>query len=460
MKYEFPKGFFWGTAASGPQTEGAAAEDGKGKSLWDWWSETDPDKFWQQATPEIACDFYHRFREDIQLLKQTGHNSYRISISWPRIMPTGRGAVNAKGVEFYHKLIDELLANGIEPFVNLYHFDIPYELLKIGGWENRLVADYFVEYAKVCFQEFGSKVKYWFTQNEPLGQVEVSYLFGINYPQAEDAKRTVQAAHNALMSNVETINEFHRLKCPGQIGVIMVMAPSYPASDSDADREAAQLADMLHTYSYLHPLLRGYFQPELIEFITSEGLLPIIRPGDLELIADEASRVDFLGVNYYAPRRIAAGPLVKSSFRDWYTVVELPDVPRSDRGWEIYPEGIYDLLSALKKMYGNIPCIISENGMGIRVEKEQEFVDGDRVHDAVRIEYVRDHLIAAHKAISEGMNVFGYQMWTGLDCFSWRNGYRNVYGLIRVDRADNLKRIIKDSGYWFKTVHDNNGFEG
>ena len=316
MKYEFPKGFFWGTAASGPQTEGAAAEDGKGKSLWDWWSETDPDKFWQQATPEIACDFYHRFREDIQLLKQTGHNSYRISISWPRIMPTGRGAVNAKGVEFYHKLIDELLANGIEPFVNLYHFDIPYELLKIGGWENRLVADYFVEYAKVCFQEFGSKVKYWFTQNEPLGQVEVSYLFGINYPQAEDAKRTVQAAHNALMSNIETINEFHRLKCPAQIGVIMVMAPSYPASDSDADREAAQLADMLHTYSYLHPLLRGYFQPELIEFITSEGLLPIIRPGDLELIADEASRVDFLGVNYYAPRRIAAGPLVKSSFRD------------------------------------------------------------------------------------------------------------------------------------------------
>ncbi|MEI6285887.1 MAG: glycoside hydrolase family 1 protein [Bacillota bacterium] len=459
MKYKFPEKFFWGSAASAPQTEGAALEDGKGPSVWDWWSRTEPDKFWEGGTPEFAADFYHRYKEDIQLFKQTGHNSYRMSISWTRIMPKGFGAINPKGIQFYHDVIDELIKNGIEPFVNLYHFDMPYELVKIGGWENRAVIDYFVEYAKVCFQEYGHKVKFWITQNEPIVAPEGCYLQGFHYPEVQDGKRAVQVGHYVMLAHSKTVKAYHEMNLPGEIGVVLNLTPAYPATDSAEDKEAAHLADLIFTYSYLHPVLKGIYHPELVAFVKENNLTPEIAAGDLEIIADPASIVDFLGVNYYCPRRIGAGPKIKKDHHDWFTHVQNTKARYSDRGWEIYPEGIYDLLMRIKNNYGDIPCFISENGMGIRSFKEKEMVDGDRVHDGVRIDFVKDHLKCVHKAISEGVNCFGYHMWTGLDCFSWVNGYRNVYGFIRIDRENNLNRIIKDSGYWYKTVLDNNGFE-
>ncbi|MCX7970284.1 MAG: glycoside hydrolase family 1 protein [Negativicutes bacterium] len=470
MKVKFPERFFWGVAASAPQTEGAAREDGKGLSVWDYWSHHEPEQFWQAAKPDLAADFYHRYRQDIALFRELGWNSYRLSIAWTRIFPDGYGEVNQRGVQFYRDLLREFHDNRITPFVNLYHFDMPWSLQKRGGWENPLVGDYFADYCRFCFETFGDLVEYWLVMNEPIVAPECCYLSAHHYPQVSDSRAAVQVAHNILVACAKAVRAFRQVRPGGKIGNILNVSPTYPVSDRPADRAAADAASLLLVDSFLRPVLIGGYSPELTGLIGRLGLTPKKYGDDLSILAE--GTVDFLGVNYYQPRRVRQGGVAVADagpgteIGQLFEAVQLPDARYSDRGWEIYPPGLYDLLMLVKTRYRDLPVLVSENGIGNRrQEREDQLVEYDAegrpvaVHDQERIEFIRDHLAETARAIADGVNVIGYHLWTGLDCFSWVNGYRNVYGLIRVDyNSGQRDRLVKDSGWWFREVIANNGW--
>lgn len=460
IQYKFPKGFWWGSAASATQMEGASREDGKGLNIWDYWYEKEPNRFFGGVGPEVTSDFYHQYKEDIKLMKEIGHNTFRFSISWARLIPSGVGQVNEKAVKFYNDVINELLENNIEPFINLFHFDMPLELQEKGGWESREVVDAYAKYAKVCFELFGDRVKKWFTFNEPIVPVEGGYLYDFHYPNVVDFNRAVQVAYGTMIANAKAIKEFKSFNIDnGKIGVVLNLTPSYPRSSNPADLKAANIADLFFNRSFLDPAVKGQYPEELKEIIKKEGLMPTVQEGDSELLKNNT--IDFLGVNYYQPRRVKAkasmpnpeGPLMPDNFFDNY---EMPGRKMNVyRGWEIYEKGIYDIAINLKENYGNIEWYISENGMG--VQDEERFIKDGRIEDNYRIDFIRDHLIWLHKAIEEGCNVKGYHMWTFIDNWSWSNAYKNRYGFIQLD-LKTQKRIIKKSGYWIKEVSENNGF--
>jgi len=460
LKYKFPENFWWGSAVSATQIEGASKEDGKGLNIWDYWYEKEPYRFFEGIGPEITSDFYHRYKEDIKLMKEIGHNSFRFSISWSRLIPNGNGNLNEKAIDFYNDLINELLKNDIEPFINLYHFDMPLELQNKGGFENRDVVDAYTEYAKTCFKLFGDRVKRWFTFNEPIVPVEGGYLYDFHYPNVVDFKRAVQVAYNTVIANAKAIKEFKKLNIKkGKIGIILNLTPSYPRSNNPADLKAANIADLFFNRSFLDPTVKGEYPKELIELIKSNNLLPIVFDGDKDLIKNNT--VDFLGINYYQPRRVKAkacmpnpeSPLLPDDFFDNY---EMPGRKMNVyRGWEIYEKGIYDIAINLKENYNNIESYISENGMG--VQNEERFIKDGIIQDDYRIDFIREHLIWLHKAIEEGCNVKGYHMWTFIDNWSWTNAYKNRYGFIQLD-LKTQKRIFKKSAYWIKEVAKNNGF--
>lgn len=460
IQYKFPKGFWWGSAASATQMEGASREDGKGLNIWDYWYEKEPNRFFGGVGPEVTSDFYHQYKEDIKLMKEIGHNTFRFSISWARLIPGGVGQVNEKAVKFYNDVINELLENNIEPFINLFHFDMPLELQEKGGWESREVVDAYAKYAKVCFELFGDRVKKWFTFNEPIVPVEGGYLYDFHYPNVVDFNRAVQVAYGTMIANAKAIKEFKSFNIDnGKIGVVLNLTPSYPRSNNPADLKAANIADLFFNRSFLDPAVKGQYPEELIEIIKKEGLMPTVQEDDSELLKNNT--IDFLGVNYYQPRRVKAkasmpnpeGPLMPDNFFDNY---EMPGRKMNVyRGWEIYEKGIYDIAINLKENYGNIEWYISENGMG--VQDEERFIKDGRIEDNYRVDFIRDHLIWLHKAIEEGCNVKGYHMWTFIDNWSWSNAYKNRYGFIQLD-LKTQKRIIKKSGYWIKEVSENNGF--
>ena len=462
-KYQFPQNFWWGSAASGPQTEGRVAGDGKGDNIFDYWFEIEPEKFFDGVGPDKASQVYTKFREDVQLMKQTGHNSFRTSIQWSRLIPGGTGAVNPEAVNFYNAYIDELLANGIEPFINLYHFDMPIELQNAGGWLNRATVDAYVAYAKTCFELFGDRVKKWFTFNEPIVPVEAGYLYQFHYPNHVSFKEAVQVGFHENLASALAVKTYHELNQGGVIGIILNLTPSYPRdATNEADVKAARYADAFFNRSFLDPAVLGVFPEELVEVVRELNILPEYQAEDLTTIFE--NNVDLLGVNYYQPRRAKAkesavdhrhGPMPD----DYFDNYDMPGKKvNTYRGWEIYEPGIYDLLKNVRENYGNIPCFISENGMG--VEGEERYINADgQIDDDYRIEFVRDHLKYVHQAITEGSQCLGYHMWTCMDNWSWTNAYKNRYGFISVDLAHDGKRTIKKSGHWFKTVADNNGFD-
>ncbi|WP_160676052.1 glycoside hydrolase family 1 protein [Clostridium sp. C8-1-8] len=460
VKYKFPEGFWWGSAASATQMEGAAKEDGKGLNIWDYWYEKEPNRFFDGVGPAVTSDFYHQYKEDIRLMKEIGHNSFRFSISWARLIPGGVGQVNQKAAEFYNNVINELLANDIEPFINLFHFDMPLELQQKGGWESREVVDAYAEYSKICFELFGDRVKRWFTFNEPVVPVEGGYLYDFHYPNVVDFNRAVQVAYGTMIANAKAIKEFKALQLDeAKIGIVLNLTPSYPRSSNPDDLKAANIVDLFFNRSFLDPAVRGEYPLELVEIIKREGLVPKILEGDKELLKENT--IDFLGVNYYQPRRVKAkecmpnpeAPLMPDNFFDYY---EMPGRKMNVyRGWEIYEKGIYDIAINLKENYGNIEWYISENGMG--VQDEERFIVDGKVEDNYRIDFVRGHLTWLHKSIEEGCNVKGYHMWTFIDNWSWSNAYKNRYGFIQLD-LKTQNRIIKKSGYWIKEVAKNNGF--
>ncbi|MCJ0587263.1 glycoside hydrolase family 1 protein [Enterococcus cecorum] len=464
MKYQFPQDFFWGSAASGPQTEGRVAGDGKGENIWDYWYHKNPTSFFNQVGPDKTSQVHTKYKEDIQLMKQVGHNSFRTSIQWSRLIPDGIGEVNEKAVQFYNDYIDELIANGIEPFINLYHFDMPMKLQEQGGWLNRQTVEAYVNYAKTCFKLFGDRVKYWFTHNEPIVPVEGGYLYQFHYPTEVNMKHAVQVGYHEALASALAIQAYHQMNLGGQIGIILNLTPSYPRDENNpADVKASQLADAFFNRSFLEPAIKGEYPQDLIEVVKQLDLLPERKAEDAAIFKENT--IDFLGINYYQPRRIKAKEdLSKVDPNhpmpdDFFDNYEMPGRKMNPyRGWEIYEKGIYDILINVRDNYGNIPCYISENGMG--VEGEERFINEEgQIEDDYRIEFVQNHLKYVHQAIQEGANCKGYHMWTCMDNWSWLNAYKNRYGFISVDLVNDGKRTIKKSGHWFKQVADQNGFE-
>ncbi|GHH97882.1 glycoside hydrolase family 1 protein [Neobacillus kokaensis] len=461
LTYPFPKNFWWGSAASGPQTEGAANCDGKKPNIYDYWYSIEPESFHNQVGPEHTSDFYHRYKQDIQLMKETGHNSFRTSIQWSRLIPDGVGEVNPKAVDFYNGVIDELIANDIEPFMNLYHFDMPMCMQEKGGWECREVVDAYVNFAKNCFQLFGDRVKYWFTFNEPIVPVEASYLYNLHYPKVVDFKRGAQVAHNTIVAHAKAVEVFKKLNIDGKIGIILNLTPSYPRSQEPKDVKAAHIADLFFNRSFLDPVTKGEYPKDLVEILKERELLPAVEPGDLEVIRNNP--IDILGVNYYQPRRVkakeeqvpAGAPFMPEHLFDPYIMPGRKINPH--RGWEICEEVIYDIMIDIRDHYGNIPFFISENGMGVEGEEKFRNTEGF-IEDDYRIEFIQEHLKWVHKGLKEGANCLGYHLWTFMDNWSWANAYKNRYGLVEVDLKNNFKRTIKKSGRWYKKLSDNNGF--
>lgn len=462
MDYQFPAGFWWGSAASGPQTEGVFEGDGKGASIWDYWYQQEPEKFFNGVGPEKTSQVYTRYQEDIQLMKETGHTTFRTSIQWSRLFPQGKGEVNQKAVDFYNAYIDELIANGIKPFMNLYHFDMPMALQEKGGWLNRETVDAYVAFAQTCFTLFGDRVKKWFTHNEPIVPVEGGYLYQFHYPNEINMKHAVQVGFHETLASAKAIKVYHEMNLGGEIGIILNLTPSYPRDENDPeDVKAAQIADAFFNRSFLDPAVKGTFPEELVTIVKELDMVPAMEADDLQTIRENT--IDLLGINYYQPRRIMKkeSPIdqAKSPMPDdYFDNYDMPNKKMNPyRGWEIYEKGIYDILTNTRENYGNIKCYISENGMG--VEGEERFVNADGViEDDYRIEFVSDHLKYVHQAIQEGTNCVGYHMWTCMDNWSWTNAYKNRYGFISVDLANDAKRTVKKSGRWFKEVSDNNGF--
>ncbi|EJY5100847.1 glycoside hydrolase family 1 protein [Listeria monocytogenes] len=463
MTYKFPENFWWGSAASGPQTEGAANVDGRKPSIWDHWYKIEPGRFFNDVGPTNTSNFYYQYKEDIALMKQTGHNSFRTSIQWSRLIPDGIGKVNPKAVDFYNRVIDEMLANDVEPFMNLYHFDMPMSMQEKGGFESREVVDAYATFAKTCFELFGDRVKHWFTFNEPIVPVEAGYLYDMHYPNVVDFKRATQVAYHTTLAHALAVKEFHALEIPeGQIGIILNLTPSYPRSQNPADLKAAHIADLIFNRSFLDPVTKGEFPADLVEIIREHDALPEYTEEDLAIIKNNI--IDILGVNYYQPRRVKAkeyaahpdAPFMPEHLFDNY---EMPYRKMNPyRGWEIFERAIYDIAINLRDNYDNIPFFISENGMGVEGESRYRNADG-MIEDTYRIDFIKSHLKWLHKAIEEGSNCHGYHLWTFMDCWSWANAYKNRYGLVEVDLDNNFKRTIKASGHWYKELSENNGFE-
>lgn len=460
-QYRFPKDFWWGSSASATQTEGAADRDGKGQNIWDYWFEKEPHRFFDHVGPADTSQFYDNYKEDIRLMKELGHNSFRMSISWSRLIPNGTGEINGKAANFYNNVIDELIANGIEPFVNLFHFDMPMALQKIGGWVNRETVDAYENYARTCFRLFGGRVKKWFTHNEPIVPVEGGYLYDFHYPNKVDFKEAVQVGFFTMLSSARAIQAYREMEQDGKIGIILNLTPSYPRSSHPADVKAGEIADAFFNRSFLDPSVKGEFPKELVDILKHEGFMPDYNAEDLDII--KKNTVDLLGVNYYQPRRVKAkehlpnpdAPFLPDRYFDPYVMPGRKMNPH--RGWEIYEKGVYDILINLKENYGNIECFISENGMG--VEGEERFRDEQGIiQDDYRIEFIKEHLKWIHRAIQEGSNVKGYHLWTFMDNWSWTNAYKNRYGFVSVNLEEDGERTVKKSGKWFKKVAEHSGF--
>ena len=462
-KFIFPENFLWGSATSGPQSEGRFNK--KHDSVFDYWYDIEPDAFFDKVGPNVASNFYNSYKEDLAMIKEIGLNSFRTSIQWTRLIKDFETAeVDEDGVRFYNDMIDECLKNGLTPIMNLHHFDLPVELYKkYGGWESKHVVDLFVKFAEKAFELFGDRIKYWTTFNEPIVVVEGQYLYKFHYPCLVDGKKAVQVMFNINLASAKAIEAYRKgeyNKDGGKIGIVLNLTPSYPRSESKEDLAAAKFADDFFNNSFLDPAIKGKFPEYLVEKLTEDKVLWEATEEEIAIIKDNT--IDFLGVNYYQPRRVKAKEEAYDETLGW-----MPDKYFDNyimpgrrmnpyRGWEIYPEAMHDIAMNLKNNYNNIPWYISENGMGVEGEDRYKNEDGI-IEDDYRIDFIKEHLEHLHRGIEEGSNCFGYHTWTPIDCWSWLNAYKNRYGYISVD-LDTQKKTIKKSGRWIKEVTENNGF--
>ena len=457
----FPEGVWWGAASSGPQSEGTFEK--ANENVMDYWFRNYPEDFFEGVGPTIASDFYHQYAKDFHLMKQIGFNSFRTSIQWSRLIKNFEtGEPDEKGIVFYKNLIQEAKKEGIELILNLHHFDMPIELLeKYGGWESKHVVNLFVKFAQTAFEKLGQDISYWTTFNEPMVIPEAGYLYGFHYPKyVGKGKEAVQIIYNINLASAKVIQLYRNMNLPGKIGAILNLTPAYPRSDSKEDLEASAFTDDFFNRSFLDPAVKGMFPETLIERLKKDDVLWESTSDELEILQNNT--VDFLGVNYYHPKRVKAqdnpekyeNPWMPDKYFEEYEWKEARLNPY--RGWEIYPKAIYDIAKNIQDNYGNIPWFISENGMGVEGEEKYKGLDGS-IQDDYRIEFYKEHLAWLSKAIDEGSACFGYHAWTAFDCWSWNNAYKNRYGFISID-LETQKRTIKKSGYWYKSVSEQNGF--
>jgi beta-glucosidase len=440
----FPEGFAWGTATAAFQIEGAPREDGKGESIWDRFSHT-PGVIQDGANADVACDHYHRWRDDVALMAELAHNAYRFSIAWTRVLPAGRGAVNAAGLDFYDRLVDALLARGITPYVTLYHWDLPQTLQDAGGWRNRDTVAAFVEYAEVVAGRLGDRVRHWITHNEPQVVTNAGHLTGEMAPGVRDLGAWWPVSHHLLLSHGRAVPVLRAASAPGaRVGITLNLSPKVPASDSAADQRAAPLADALFNRWYLDPLFRGAYPEEAAALLRRPENL--IQPGDLAAIQ---APLDFLGVNYYTIERIRRDPDLPGFVPQ---VAPEAGPGLTTMGWAVRPTGLGDLLIRLHREYQPPALYVTENGAAFPDALTPE----GQVEDPERMDYLRRHLAQARRAIAAGVPLRGYFIWSLLDNFEWARGYTQRFGLAYTDYPTQ-RRIIKGSGRYFAEVARSNG---
>ncbi|MET8255648.1 GH1 family beta-glucosidase [Micromonospora sp. NPDC005197] len=435
----FPRDFGWGAATSAYQIEGATKEDGRGESVWDTFSRV-PGRTRNGDTGDVAADHYHRYAEDLDLMRDLGLRSYRFSISWPRVQPDGTGAPNQRGLDFYRRLLDGLHERGIAPMATLFHWDLPQALQDADGWESRDTAHRFADYADAVFTALGDRVPVWLTINEPKTVVQNGYLMGHHAPGRQDPDAAYLVAHHLQLAHGLAVRALRAANGTGRIGPALNLHPCYPTDDSPEAGAAAQLYDGYENRLYLDSLLKGsYPQDVLADLGPQSRMVRGIRDGDLAVIS---SPVDLLAVQYYTPIYVTADG---STEHRW---------PTSEAGWQqIYPDGMYDILTRVTRDYGPIPLTVTENGL----PTPDTLAADDTVDDSGRITFLRDHLAAAHRAISAGVPLESFHVWSMLDNFEWDEGYDQRWGLVYVDYATQ-RRVLKRSAHWYRSVIAEGGF--
>ena len=440
----FPPDFAWGAATSSYQIEGGVDEDGRGPSIWDTFCHA-AGRVAYGDTGDVACDHYHRWAEDVDLIASYGLRAYRFSIAWPRIQPDGTGAANQKGVDFSRRLCERLLEKGIRPAATLYHWDLPQGLQDRGGWQNRDIVQRFAEYAAIMYDALGDSVAWWITHNEPWVAAAIGHRMGAHAPGLNDPEAELRVAHHLLLSHGAAVEGYRATGLVAPIGIALSLYPTYPQHDTDSDRRAATLSDAYTNRWYLDPVFRGSYPADLLELFGRHYAMDWIVDGDL---ARMRQPIDFLGVNYYMRRVVRAPVGGESAEYAWVQSTEHTlGVPRSDLDWEITPDTFVDLLVRLGADYGSPPIFITENGCAI---DDTPAPDG-RVHDPRRVEFMRTHLAAVEEAIARGVDVRGYFAWSLMDNFEWGQGYRPRFGLTYVD-FETQQRIPKDSARWYAGV--------
>jgi beta-glucosidase len=447
---EFPAGFVWGTATSAHQIEGAWNADGKGESIWDRFA-ADPAHIADRSTARVACDHYHRFADDFELMAALHLRNYRFSLAWPRIIPDGTGAVNPAGLDFYDRLVDAMLARGIRPFATLFHWDLPCALQDRGGWTSRDTIDAFARYADIVARRLGDRVKDWMTHNEPCVVAFVGHLYGVQAPGMQDLRTALATAHGLLISHGRATAAI-RAACPGaRVGIAHHLEWIEPATDRADDIAAAARHDGAFNRWFLDPMFGRGYPPDLLAWYGADA--PTLAPGDE---TDLTAPVDFLGVNYYTRRVIAHDPAGRGPGHASFATRQVywPFVARADFDeWEVAPEGLYRTLLRLQRDYRPPPVYITENGTSW---PDQPGPDG-AVHDLVRIRYLARHTAAVHQAIADGADVRGYFAWSLLDNFEWGFGFTKRFGLVHVNYATQ-RRTVKASGHWYAQLAAENRY--
>lgn len=436
--FSFPRDFIWGAATAAYQIEGATQEDGRGESIWDRFSHT-PGTVLNGETGDVASDHYHRFAEDVELMRRLGLKAYRFSISWPRVLPSGKGPVNWKGIDFYDRLVDTLVTAGIEPFVTLFHWDSPQALEDAGGWQNRDICGHFSDYAALMVHRLGDRVRFWSTFNEPGVFAFNGYRTGEHAPGLRDEKVALQVGHHLLVAHGQAVQGMRAARPDIDAGIVLSLWPSEAVSDSQAERDEAEKLWQKDQTWFVDPVLRGHYPA--IGWQEYGSRVPEVKPGDMALISQ---KLDFIGVNYYSRNLIGpSGP-----------INPVPGSEYTEMGWEVNPPAFHRLLARLDKDYKAPPIYITENGAAFRDEVSS---DG-HVHDERRVSFIREHLVSVHKAITDGVDVRGYFVWSLLDNFEWQYGYSKRFGIVHVDYPTQ-KRIVKDSGTWYSQAIKWNGFK-
>jgi beta-glucosidase len=454
----FPAGFLWGSATAAYQIEGAASEDGRTPSIWDTFSHT-PGKVFQGHTGDVAADHYHRFRDDVRLMSDLGLNAYRFSVSWPRVQPTGRGPAVQKGLDFYRRLVDELLAFDIQPAVTLYHWDLPQELEDVGGWPARDTAERFGEYARIVAEALGDRVQLWTTLNEPWCSAFLGYASGVHAPGRTEPAASLRAAHHLNLAHGRAA-EALRATLPSrtQLSITLNLHQVRPFSQSPADLDAVRRIDAVGNRIFTGPLLEGAYPRDLLKDTERLTDWSFVKDGDLAAI--KRHPLDVLGLNYYTPTVVSAatdsdGPRSdghgNSDHSPWPAAEGVafhqPPGEHTAMGWSVDPSGLYDLLMRLTSDFPKLPLVITENGAAY---DDAPSADGT-VHDPERIAYLHGHLGAVLRAIESGADVRGYFLWSLMDNFEWAYGYDKRFGAVYIDYAT-LARIPKSSARWYSRI--------